>query len=115
MEEILKQNTELKLLECKTVKEPIIVNNIIFILFAEFLGYNSRFIPWCEDLCNGEKYPRFALNIINVEAKIIFKEMLKTFSVENIRYYYDKFYNIILKKYEDKLIGAKDDNSDLPF
>ena len=34
---------------------PKEINKITFILFAEFLGYESVFVEWAEDICSGEK------------------------------------------------------------
>lgn len=98
------ENTEKKLTE---------VNNIIFLLFAEFLGYESPLIGWCEKICNGNYPPKYVTNILNVEARMVFKEMQKEYTIGEIRSWYDKFYPLVLEDYDLKLLERE--LSDLPF
>lgn len=96
-----------------TEKKPIEVKHVIFLLFAEFLGYESPLISWCEKICNGEYPPKFVTNILGVEARMVLKEMQKEYTLVEIREWYDKFYPLVLEEYDLKLLERE--LSDLPF
>lgn len=99
--------------ESTIVDELKEVRSIIFIMFAEFLGYESALIEWAEKICKGSHPPKFVEEILKIEAITIFKEMQKDYTLKEIRKWYDEFYPVILEEYEQKLIEQEKD--DLPF
>ena len=102
-------NTTTVVVEQKTLE----VNPIVFIMFAEFLGYESPLIKWAEMICSGISAPKFVEKILQVEASTIFTEMQKEYSLKEIRNWYDQFYPLVLEQYEEKIKGK--DLGDLPF
>ena len=94
-------------------KKPLEVNSIVFIMFAEFLGYESPLIAWAEKICNGISAPKFVEKILQVEASTIFHEMKKEYTIAEIRSWYDQFYPLILEDYDLKIMEME--FSDLPF
>lgn len=93
----------------KTIKAPV------FVMFAEFLGYTSPVVDWAEKVCFGKEIKKFQKDFIRIDAIGIFNQMLKeSLTKEDIKGWYDEYYDLILKKYDDKLVElAKSD--DLPF
>lgn len=89
--------------ETKTETNTITVNKALFLLFAEFLGYASPLIDWAEEICDGKEVEDYKRKIIEVDANFIFNKMQKEYSLEDIRSWYDEFYPLILKEYEDKM------------
>lgn len=89
------------------------VRSIIFLLFAEFLGYESPLIGWAEQICSGKTANGFVERILNMEAMTIFNAMKKEYTIEEIRTWYDKFYPLVLENYDEKL--EEMEKSDLPF
>ena len=75
----------------------------VFIIFAEYMGYVSQFNKKAEDWCDGKVPDVHVQKFMMVEAKCIFRQMSKDYDVDDIRYYYDSYYPLILKEYEDKL------------
>lgn len=67
-------------------------NSRLFIQFAEFLGYQSKLIDLTEDK---KLKGTFFDNIFQTEAAVIFNEMRKELSSEEIRDYWDKLIPII--------------------
>lgn len=83
--------------------EPKEINKVLFILFAEFLGYESMFVEWADKICEGEKIENFQRILVERDADYIFKKMQEEYTVEEIRGWYDEFYACILKEYDDKI------------
>ena len=81
----------------KTIKTPV------FIIFAEYLGYVSRFNDIAVDWCEGKFPEEYIQNLLVMEAKSIFRQMKKDYDIEEIQYWYDTYRPVILKDYEDKL------------
>lgn len=75
----------------------------LFIIFAEYLGYVSQFQKKAEDWCDGKVPEVHVQKVMNVEAKCIYRQMLKDYDLDDIQYYYDAYYPLILKEYDDKL------------
>lgn len=100
-------NTETKTqiaVETKEKSEPIIVMDApVFILFAEFLGYVSVFNKLAEDWCDGKVPDIDVQKVIIVEAKCIFRQMKKDYTLDDIREFYEMYYPLILQEYEEKL------------
>ena len=84
-----------------------VVDAPLFIKFAEYLGYVSSIVSWCDDLCNGKDIDDFKKKFIEVEAKAMFDEMLNDMTREEIKDYYETFYEVILYQWDDKLQELK--------
>ena len=80
---------------------PVEINKITFLLFAEFLGYESVFVEWAEDICNGEEVDSFKKILIERDADYIFKKMTEEYTIEEIRNWFNEFYDVILKDYDN--------------
>lgn len=89
----------------------------IFILFAEFLGYDSPLCEIAEKICNGELKESYYVDIINRDADNIFQMMKEEFSLTEIKEYYDQYFPIALESYfnQYKLNCVHDTKEDLPF
>lgn len=86
----------------------------LFIIFAEYLGYESPLIKWAEDWCNGNTIPEYQRRILKVDALSIYDKILEEYTKKDLRDWYLQFYNVILETYENNLIKL-DSKSDLPF
>ena len=75
----------------------------IFIIFAEYLGYVSQFNKMAEDWCDGKVPEAHVQKIMILEASCIFRQMKKDYDLDEIKYYYDSYYPLILKEYVDNL------------
>lgn len=75
----------------------------IFIIFAEYFGYVSKFTKMCEDWCDGKVPEVHVQKFLMIEAFSIFRQMKKDYEMEVIREYYDRYYPLILEEYCDKL------------
>ena len=75
----------------------------LFIIFAEYLGYVSQFNKKAEDWCDGKVPEVHVQKIMMIEAKCIYRQMTKDYEMDDIQYYYDSYYPLILKEFEDKL------------
>ena len=84
-----------------------LVDPPLFIKFAEYLGFVSEMIKWCDELCDGKDIPEYKKKFIEVEAKAMFNEMLKTMTREEIKDYYESFYEVILYQWDDNLQELK--------
>lgn len=84
----------------KTIKTPV------FIIFAEYLGYVSRFNEIAIDWCEGKFPEPYIQEILGMEAKSIFRQMKKDYPLEQIQYWYDTYHPVILCEYEEKLARA---------
>ena len=85
------------------VREEETISAPIFIIFAEYMGYVSQFNKLAENWCDGKVPEVHVQKVMMLEAKCIFRQMLKDFDLETIRYYYDSYYPLILKEYADSL------------
>ena len=109
-ERITNQNETATIVKVETTTE---VKSVIFLLFAEFLGYESPLIEWAEKACDGIPSHKFVENILNMEACTIFNKMKKEYTIEEIKSWYNQFYPLVLEAYEEKLKEAE--TSNLPF
>lgn len=108
--------------EKTTTKEdketPLFIQTPVFILFAEILGYASCFLEFAENWCNPEKpMPKpYIKTFLEREARIIYDDMLKTYSEEDIHNLYLNFYPTGLDFLDEDLnLKRKKFNDDLPF
>lgn len=75
----------------------------IFIIFAEYFGYVSKFTKMCEDWCDGRVPDVHVQKFLMIEAASIFRQMKIDYGIEDIRSYYNRYYPLILEEYCDKL------------
>lgn len=81
----------------------------IFILFAEYMGYISQFNKMAENWCDGKVPEVHVQKIMILEAKCIYRKMLQDYDLDDIRYYYDSYYPLVLKEYVDGLAKIVED------
>lgn len=75
----------------------------LFIIFAEYLGYVSIFNKYAEEWCDGKIPEIHVQKLIIVEAKSILRQMKKDYEINDIHYFYEMFYPIILQELDEKL------------
>lgn len=75
----------------------------VFIMFAEYLGYVTRFQKLAEQWCDGKIPDPMVQRVLIIEATCMFRQMRKDYGEEQIIAYYDRLYPIILQDYEEKL------------
>ena len=78
----------------------------LFLMFAEYLGYVSKFTEIAMEWCEGKVPEEYIQKILDVEAKSIFRQMKKDYPMEEIQLWYDTYYPVILSDYEEKLDQA---------
>lgn len=76
----------------------------LFIKFAEYLGYVSEVLPWCDEWCDGKEPEEWKKKFIEIDARQIYNEMLGDISIETIKEYYEAFYEAILFEWDEALI-----------
>lgn len=91
--------------ETTKIISPIVENlePAIFLIFAEYLGYYTPCIKWCEDYCENGKIDSTKETIINTIAIDTLHKMKQDFSIEMIQYYYQYFYDLAIEPWADKL------------
>ena len=90
--------------KCKAKKETLnVIPTPIFILFAEYMGYVSQFNKLAENWCEGKVPEVHVQKIMILEAKCIYRKMVKDYNIKDILYYYESYYPLVLKEYVDKL------------
>lgn len=102
VEEKVEQGEALKTLEKKEI------NSIVFIVFAEQLGFVSPFITIAENACKGKDIPSFMKKFFKIESKVIYKKMLEKYSEKEIREWWDRYYEVLLSTYEDAISKQED-------
>ena len=95
----VKSQSELK----PTVKELYTVYPAVFIKFAEYVGYVSKLLSWCDTWVEGKEPEDFKKKTIAIDAQNIFRQMLKDLGAEKIREYYEAFYEVILYEWDDAI------------
>lgn len=83
--------------------ETHLVEAPVFIMFAEYLGYVTRFQKVTENWCDGKVPDPLVQRVLIIEARCMFRQMCKDYGKEKILTYYERLYPIILQDYEDKL------------
>ena len=83
--------------------EKYIIYPALFIKFAEYLGYVSKLLDWCDSWVSGKEPEEFKKKIIYVDAQNIYKQMLADIGEAKIREYYDAFYEVILYEWDEAL------------
>ena len=90
----------------KTIEAPI------FIIFAEYLGYVSRFNKLAVEWCDGKIPETYIQKIMIMEAKSIFRQMQKDYTLPTIKYWYNTYYPVILEEFADKLAKTLETDED---
>jgi hypothetical protein len=76
----------------------------LFLMFAEYLGYVGKTLPWVDKWCVAKKKPEeYKVRFIEVEAITVLKEAKKKFTEKKLRELYDSLYEVILFIYDDNL------------
>lgn len=75
----------------------------ILLLFAEYLGYVSDLIEWCEEWCTTDNFPEFKKKILYVDASSVLKKMQKDYTIDELHQYYNQFYEVAIKGWVEKL------------
>ena len=88
-------------------EQPQVVNKIIFLLFAEFLGYVSDFVKYADEICEGKEVPKVIQKLMELDADYIFRKMQEEYTLEEIKGWYNEFYPLLLKEYEDSIKEKK--------
>lgn len=112
------QYTEVSNEEKNEKEEILLIQTPVFILFAEFLGYNSLLIEMAENWCNPNKSmpSKNIQTLLEREARTIYDEMLELYSEEEIHELYKMFYTCGLDELENDLNEKrKKAGDDLPF
>lgn len=74
----------------------------VFILFAEYLGYETPFIDWCENMCMTKNTPEYQKNIIVSEAKNMLVSISTEYSISKIQEYFAELYDVAIDKWLTK-------------
>ena len=77
----------------------------LFIVFAEFMGYISPLVSNAENWCEGKVPPQAIQKAIIIDSVAIWKQMQKDYRKEEIQLYYQTFYDLFFKKYDDNLLA----------
>lgn len=102
-------NTPIGVEEVTTLKE---IHPAILIMYAEFLGYVSPILDMAEKICSGEILDDEINKFIKVEASFIFKKMQDEYTLKDLRGWYDDFYDVIFKEYENNIKNPKTKKED---
>jgi hypothetical protein len=90
----------------------IVVEAPVFIIFAEYLGYVSRFNKLAVDWCDGKIPDTYIQKIMIMEAKTIFRQMKKDYTLSTIKYWYNTYYPVILFEFAEKLAKTLENSND---
>ena len=76
----------------------------LFLMFAEYLGYVGKTLPWLDSLCVAKKkLEPYKMKFIEIEAVTVLKEAKKKYTEKKMRELYDSLYEIILYVYDENL------------
>ena len=76
----------------------------LFIKFAEYLGYVSEVLPWCDEWCEGKEPEAWKRKFIEIDARQMYTEMVNDLGTEKIKEYYESFYEAILFEWDETLV-----------
>ncbi len=76
----------------------------LFLMFAEYLGYVGKTLPWVDKWCVDKKKPEdYKVRFIEVEAVTVLREAKNKFTEQKLRELYDSLYEVILFIYDENL------------
>jgi hypothetical protein len=78
----------------------------VFLIFAEFLGYVSKFNKIANEWVEGKFPEEYIQKIMNAEARCILHQMKKDYTVQTMRYWFNTYHPVVLKEIEEKLAKA---------
>lgn len=84
------------------------IHPAILIMYGEFLGYVSPLIDMAEKICKGEKEDENIMKLLSVEAHYIYTQMIEDYGIEDIKKWYDDFYGVAFKEYDENIKKAKE-------
>lgn len=90
--------------ELQSVSKKYNISAPLFLMFAEYLGYVGKTLPWVDNWCVAKKKPEeYKIKFIEVEAATVLKEAKKVYDEKKMRELYDSLYEVILFIYDDNL------------
>ena len=98
----------------KTEGETII-RSALFIMFAEYMGFISKFLELAEQWCQGKKPENHICKLIEIDAFNVFNEMKKKYQLEEIKNYFNEFYSIVLEEYDKELTKIEESEKKSDF
>lgn len=75
----------------------------LFIVFSEYLGYVSAYIDAATDWCEGKKPSDAVASFLGVEAMCIYRDMIKTMTIDEIKDWYSFYYPLFMEDYDANL------------
>ena len=75
----------------------------VFIVFAEYMGYVSELLDEATNLCYGIDVSLYVQNLMKVDAAVIYHAMLKEYTKEDIRSWFETYYPVLEMLYSDTL------------
>jgi hypothetical protein len=82
----------------------------LFLMFAEYLGYVGKTLPWVDAWCVDKKKPEdYKVRFIEIEAITVLREAKNKFTEQKLRELYDSLYEVILFIYDDNLKELEED------
>ena len=89
-----------------------VISSPLFLRFAEYLGYETPLIKWVDKICEGKDVPKCIESFIKIDAKSIFEKIKEEYTIDEIVYWWDSFYPVVIAEAEFNLITK---NSDIPY
>ena len=86
-------------------------NKLMFMLFAEFLGYYSPLVDWITEGASEDSMEPFKKRLLLIDANFILFSMLEEYSVNELKEWWDMYYPFIESCFE-KVENKQDD---MPF
>lgn len=88
------------------------ISSPLFLKFAEYLGYETPLIKWVDIACEGKDLPKTIESFMKIDAKNVFDKMLKEYDIDEIVFWWDSFYPVVMAEAEFNLINK---NCELPY
>lgn len=98
---------ETVIIDANAITVPEVIKNPLFLKFSEYLGYETPLIKWVDKICDGKEVPSFIEKIIEIDALCVFKKIQEDYTIEEIRYWWDSFYPVVILDAEFKIENAK--------
>lgn len=90
------------------------ISSPLFLKFAEYLGYETPLIKWVDKICEGKDVPKSIETFLKIDAKSIFDKMQSEYTIDELVYWWDAFYPVVMAEAEFNLI-SKNNDGNLPF
>lgn len=89
-------------------ENKLVIKTPLFIVFGEYLGYVSDLLEFAENMCKGKEQAKHVVKLLDVEASAMRAQMIKDYSVEDIKKYYNEYYPLFFKEYDENLAKLND-------